>query len=115
MRAGADKVFLPYIIGGLKMAQSITKPAVTDFIDFTVHNKEMGLEMGELHVDEGSRLNGFKLMDSGIRKEMDIIIVAIRKKTGEMSFNPSSTFLSKSMVVKLTNLIARLKSNFSNR
>ena len=29
-------------------------------------------------------------MESGIRQEMDIIIVAIRKKTGEMSFNPSS-------------------------
>jgi len=90
MRAGADKVFLPYIIGGHKMAQSITKPAVTDFLEFTIHNKDMGLEMEEVHVNKGSRLNGFKLMDSGIRQEMDIIIVAIRKKTGEMSFNPSS-------------------------
>lgn len=90
LRAGADKVFLPYIIGGLKMAQSITKPAVTDFIEFTVHNKDMGLEMGELNVNKDSRLNGLKLIDSGIRQEMDIIIVAIRKKTGEMSFNPSS-------------------------
>lgn len=90
MRAGADKVFLPYIIGGHKMAQSITKPAVTDFLEFTVHNKDMGLEMEQLNVNKGSRLNGLKLMDSGIRKEMDIIIVAIRKKSGEMAFNPSS-------------------------
>lgn len=90
LRAGADKVFLPYTIGGLKMAQSITKPAVTDFIEFTVHNNDMGLEMEELNVSQDSRLNGLKLMDSGIRQEMDIIIVAIRKKTGEMSFNPSS-------------------------
>ena len=90
LRAGADKVFLPYTIGGLKMAQSITKPAVTDFIEFTVHNKDMGLEMGELHVSKDSRLNGLKLIDSGIRQQMDIIIVAVRKKSGEMSFNPSS-------------------------
>lgn len=90
LRAGADKVFLPYTIGGLKMAQSITKPAVTDFIEFTVHNNDMGLEMEELDVGQDSRLNGLKLMDSGIRQEMDIIIVAIRKTTGEMSFNPSS-------------------------
>lgn len=90
MRAGADKVFLPYIIGGHKMAQSITKPAVTDFLEFTVHNKDMGLEMEELHVNKNSRMNGLKLRDSGIRKEMDIIIVAIRKKTGKMNFNPSS-------------------------
>ncbi len=90
LRAGADKVFLPYSIGGHKMAQSITKPAVTDFLEFTVHNRDMGLEMEELKVSKGSRLAGLKLMDSGIRQEMDIIIVAIRKKTGEMGFNPSS-------------------------
>ncbi len=90
MRAGADKVFLPYIIGGHKMAQSITKPAVTDFLEFTVHNRDMGLEMEEVNVSKGSRLSGKNLMESGIRQEMDIIIVAIRKKTGEMSFNPSS-------------------------
>ena len=90
MRAGADKVFLPYIIGGHKMAQSITKPAVTDFLEFTVHNRDMGLEMEEVHVSKASRLNGLKLRDSGIRQEMDIIIVAIRKKTGNMDFNPSS-------------------------
>jgi voltage-gated potassium channel len=29
-------------------------------------------------------------MESGIRQEMDIIIVAIRKKSGKMEFNPSS-------------------------
>ncbi len=92
-RAGADKVFLPYIIGGHKMAQSITKPAVTDFLEFTVHNRDMGLEMEELNVNKDSRLNRLKLRDSGIRQEMDIIIIAIRKKTGEMAFNPSSETL----------------------
>jgi voltage-gated potassium channel len=30
------------------------------------------------------------LADSGIRQEMNVIIVAIRKKNGEMAFNPSS-------------------------
>ena len=46
--------------------------------------------MGELLVDKNSRLNGLSLIDSGIRQEMDIIIVAIRKKDGSMAFNPSS-------------------------
>jgi voltage-gated potassium channel len=90
MRAGADRVFLPYLIGGQKMAHSVTKPAVTDFLDFTVHNKDMGLEMKELLVSKKSHLNGVNLIDSGIRQEMDVIFVAIRKKSGEMSFNPSS-------------------------
>ncbi len=40
-------------------------------------------------VSEKSRLNGATLIDSGIRQEMDVIIVAIRTKEGEMRFNPS--------------------------
>jgi voltage-gated potassium channel len=72
------------------MAQIITKPAVTDFLDFTVQNRDMDLEMEELLVDEKSDLNGVTLINSNIRRDMDIIIVAIRKKDGEMAFNPSS-------------------------
>jgi len=90
LRAGANKVVMPYLIGGQKMAHTITKPAVTDFLEFAVHDKEMALEMGELIVSGSSHLNGVTLVDSGIRQEMDVIIVAIRKKDGEMRFNPSS-------------------------
>ena len=90
LRAGANRVVMPYLIGGQKMAQTIVKPAVTDFLDFIVHNKEMDLEMGELLVGERSRLKGLTLVESGIRQEMDLIIVAVRKKEGDMVFNPSS-------------------------
>jgi voltage-gated potassium channel len=90
LRAGANRVELPYLIGGRKMAQSIVKPAVTDFVDLTLHDNGIELRMEELRVGGGSRLNGVTLIDSGIRQEMDIIIVAIRKKDGEMIFNPSS-------------------------
>lgn len=89
LRAGANRVFMPYLIGGEKMAHSITKPAVTDFLEYTVHDKDISLEMVELAVSEKSRLNGVTLMDSEIRQDMDVIIVAI-KREGEMKFNPSS-------------------------
>ena len=90
LRAGADRVVLPYRIGGQKMAHTIIKPAVTDFLEFTVHGKGIELRMEELPVKQGSRLVGVSLMDSGIRQEMNVIIVAIRKPDGEMTFNPSS-------------------------
>ena len=49
--------------------------------------KEIGLAMEELMVSEKSRLNGAALIDSGIRQEMDVIIVAVRKKNGDMEFS----------------------------
>ena len=90
LRAGANRVVLPYLIGGQKMAQTITKPAVTDFLELTVSDKNIELEMGQVLVKDRSRLKGVTLADSGIRQEMNVIIVAIRKENGEMAFNPSS-------------------------
>jgi voltage-gated potassium channel len=90
MRAGANRVVMPYHIGGQKMAHAIIKPAVSDFLEVTVHNRKIGLEMGEVVVSGSSPLSGVKLGDSGIRQQMDVIIIAVRKKGGEMKFNPSS-------------------------
>ena len=90
LRAGANRVVLPYLIGGQKMAHTIIKPAVTDFLELTVHDKGIELRMEELLVGEHSVLDGVNLVDSGIRQEMNVIIIAIRKKSGEMAFNPSS-------------------------
>ena len=90
LRAGANKVVLPYLIGGLRMVHTILRPAVTDFFDFAMQDKSISLKMEELKVQEKSPLNGVHLKDSGIRQDMNVIIVAIRDKAGKMSFNPSS-------------------------
>ena len=96
LRAGANRVVMPYLIGGQKMAQTIIRPTVSDFLDLALNDDTMDLNMEELAVGEGSRLNGLNLVDSGIRQEMDIIIVAIRKNDGKMNFNPSSQTLIES-------------------
>jgi len=44
-------------------------------------------------VGEKCRLHGCSLVDSGIRQDLDVIIVAIRTREGEMKFNPSSQTL----------------------
>ncbi len=91
MRAGANRVVLPYLIGGHKMAQTIIRPAVDDFLELTVQDESIELQLEQLRVTEKSRLNGVTLLDSGIRQEMNVIIVAIRKADGTMLFNPSSS------------------------
>jgi voltage-gated potassium channel len=93
MRAGANKVVLPYLIGGMRMVHTVLRPAVMDFIDFTMHETNIELKLEELLVGEKSGLIGISLLNSGIRKDMNVIIVAIRRKGGEMIFNPSSETL----------------------
>jgi voltage-gated potassium channel len=89
LRAGANKVISPYDIGARRMAQSIVRPTVIDFIDLTVHHGELGLRLEELLVSEKATFVNKTLMDSGIRQEHDLIVVAIKRNKGEMLFNPN--------------------------
>ena len=91
LRAGANKVFSPYEIGARRMAQSLVRPTVIDFIDLTVHEGELGLRLEELQVSGTATFVNKTLMDSGIRSEHDLIVVAIKRLKGEMLFNPSSS------------------------
>ncbi len=89
LRSGANKVFSPYEIGARRMAQSLVRPTVIDFIDLTVHDGELGLRLEELRVSEKAAFSGKTLKESGIRSEFDLIVVAIKREKGEMLFNPS--------------------------
>ena len=89
LRAGANKVFSPYEIGARRMAQSLVRPTVIDFIDLTVHDGELGLRLEELRVSDKATFANKSLMESGIRSEYDLIVVAIKREKGEMLFNPN--------------------------
>ncbi|MEW6068172.1 MAG: potassium channel family protein [Nitrospirota bacterium] len=78
IRAGADRVVSPYHIGGLRIAHSVLKPAVVDFIEFATKSGNIDLQMEELPVQEGSRLAGLSLDECGIGRDLGIIIVAIK-------------------------------------
>jgi voltage-gated potassium channel len=88
IRAGANRVVAPTIIGGHRMAMALTKPAVDDFIGSITANK-LGLAFEELKVDPASRLVGQKLSETNIRSELDIVVVSIRRADGQILFNPS--------------------------
>ncbi len=89
LHAGADKVISPYYIGGCRMAQLVLRPTVTDFIDLTVQGGELGLRLEELEVPPDGKSVNKSLMDSEIRKNYDLIVVAIKRLKGDMLFNPS--------------------------
>ena len=88
LRAGANRVVAPTIIGGHRMAMALTRPAVGDFLDsVTANHLELGFE--QLEVAGVSTLAGRKLSESVIRSELNIVIVSIRRNHGEIIFNPS--------------------------
>ncbi len=86
--AGADHIFAPYDMTGNRMAQAMLKPHVFQFIDFTT--KGIGLDVGieQLSVPASSELASKTLLEANFRKELGVIVLAIRKSDGSMQFNP---------------------------
>jgi len=88
VRAGANRVVSPYHIGGLRIAQTVLKPAVVDFIEFTTQSGNLDLAIEEIRVNEGADINGKTLAETGIGRELEIIIVAVKDAMGKMRLNP---------------------------
>ena len=95
LRAGADNVVSPYYLGGLRIAHTVLKPAVVDFLEFATRTENLELQIEEVKVKDDSRITGRSLDECGIRKELGIIIVAIKRESGEMEFSPTSTSVIK--------------------
>ncbi len=90
LRAGADRVVSPYFIGGLRIAHTILKPAVMDFIEFATKSGNLELQMEEIYISEGSPLAGQSLDQCGLGRDLGIIVVGMKEAQEEMKFNPTS-------------------------
>ena len=87
--AGADKVISPYAMGGHRMAQAALRPAVVDVIDLATHHQSLEIQLEEIGVPPQSPCDGMVLRDSGLRERFGVIVVAIKRASGRMVFNPS--------------------------
>ncbi|MBW1636571.1 MAG: potassium channel protein [Deltaproteobacteria bacterium] len=88
LRAGASRVICPYQMGAKRMAEILQKPTVIDFLDQTMMNSDLGLAMEEAVVADSSPVVGKTVVSSHLRQDFGVMIVAIKKLTGEMIFNP---------------------------
>ncbi len=90
-KAGANRVVKPYELGGNRMVQLLLRPGVIDFIDDVAKDKNIDISLEEINLNSKSTLIGKTLVDSPIRRDLNIIIVAISRKSGKFIYNPKST------------------------
>jgi voltage-gated potassium channel len=87
-RAGADAVFAPYTMAGHRLAQSLLRPHVVQFLDFATSNIALDVNMEQVRVSETSVVVGKTIQEIAIGRQLGVIVLAIRKGDGEMLFNP---------------------------
>ena len=91
LKAGANRVILPYQIGGRRMASILVRPEIVDFLDVMMGKDELSLRMEIVRVGEKSSLAGLTLKESDIRRETGgALVMGLIRKDGQMIPNPSS-------------------------
>jgi voltage-gated potassium channel len=102
LRAGANRAVSPYVIGGQRVAQAVLRPSVVDFIELATRSEHLDLQIEEVTIAPDSRFVGQSVKDSGIRYDLGIIIVAVKKPDGSMVFNPASQVVIEARDVLIT-------------
>ncbi|WP_363320943.1 potassium channel protein [Desulfobacula sp.] len=88
MAAGANMVESPYDTGAVSMGLKLLRPSVSNFLDIALSRKVEAIQIEEIFVPKSSRYTHVALKDSGIRQDFNLIIISIKKSSGEMLFNP---------------------------
>lgn len=89
-KAGANRVVSPALTGSSRIAQMLLRPAVADFIELATMTERLELEIEQIQIESGSPFIGRALRDTGIRSDLDVIVIAIKRHDGDMIFNPAA-------------------------
>ncbi|MDB5178383.1 MAG: TrkA-N protein [Patescibacteria group bacterium] len=88
-RAGADRVAMPYQIGGYHMASMALRPNVVDYMDIMSKSGAAELEVEEMVVVEGSKLAGHRLGKTLAEGEVGATVIAINGADGTSRVRPT--------------------------
>jgi len=92
-RAGADSVVSPFSVTGSRLAQSLVRPHVTQFLDNAMLDPNVDLGIEQIRIEESSGFAKGTVRDlKAVRREYGVTVLAIRRGDGEMHFNPDPEF-----------------------
>lgn len=101
LRAGANHVVSPHVIGGQRMAMASLRPNVVDFMHMTALG-EGGLSIEEVVIPKDCRLKGKTLVESQLKQEYGVTFIGIKKDGLKMTVAPSpETVLNESDILVL--------------
>jgi voltage-gated potassium channel len=89
LRAGATRTISPYAIGGGQMAEAVLRPSVVDFIEIATHDDLPDVRIAKKEVLPGSALEGTTVAASGLRSQLGLVLLAIKRRAGDVDFNPA--------------------------
>lgn len=86
LRAGADRVFSPYVVAARHMALSALQPILVGFSDTVVAQEGAGV-LAEIGISEGDGLAGGTI-EEVLKQCPTIVVLGVRHATGELTVGP---------------------------
>ena len=83
VRAGANRVLLPYSLSGRRMVTMLLRPEVADFLDEMAYAGGMELLLEQVTVCKASKLEGLTLAEAKSQLQLNVSVLAYK--------NPAST------------------------
>lgn len=87
-RAGANEVILPNLIGGRKMVNLITKPALMEFIEMITGEGNPDLHLEEIPCTNYPNLEGKTLLELNIRSRTGVLVIGYKRGESHVQLNP---------------------------
>lgn len=87
--AGADQTLSAYQWGGMRIAASILRPSVVDFLELSVPGRESEVDLEEIKVEAGSPIDGRTIAEIE-RANARLRVVAIKRGDEPISMIPES-------------------------
>lgn len=88
LRAGADRVVNPQLIGGRRMAAFALQPHVADFLDVVMHDDTLDYRLEQIDIGPGSALVERSVDDAAVRNRTGALLLALRRPAGPFLANP---------------------------
>lgn len=94
--AGADEVISPYDSGARLMAHAVLRPTVLRFLEMAFTDENTDIQVEEIAIQPESQLADKTVLQGGLRKGLNIIVIFIKKQDGSLVFNPGPDSLIQS-------------------
>lgn len=87
-RVGANRIFAPYVLTGHRVVQTVLRPTVGHVIEKALHPNVEDYQIEELHIEAKSPLCGKSLKESNLHEEYGIVVLIVKKPSGQLLYNP---------------------------
>jgi len=87
-KVGANAVVSPQHIGGLRLASELVRPAVVDFLDEMLRDRDRNLRLEEVRIPSGGDADGKSIQDLQLEDLPGVLLLAVRATDGTWEYNP---------------------------